>query len=120
MSSFYIYFALILALAWGIALALALQRIEFLRWMADKRTWILVVIGVAVDLALAWLIVPFEWWWRVAAIIGASSVGLIGRSIYLERAEWTELMRTIREEGWIGEQRQRSGIGEDREEDAGL
>ena len=93
-----------LALAWGIAYALALEKVAFLRWLVDKRTWITVVIGVGVDLALAFFIVPFEWWWRVALVVVLSAMGIIARSIYLERAEWQELMRTVTR-GELGERR---------------
>jgi len=113
-SVFMVLLALFLALMWGIAYALALEKFEFLRWLVDKRTWITVVIGIGVDLALMLLIVPFEFWWPGAAVIGLSAIGIIGRSIYLERMEWQELMLTIR--GGYGERRRNT---EDRYETPG-
>jgi len=92
MSGFWPLLVLFLALFWGIAYAIALERISFMRWLVDKRTWIVVVAGVGMDLILIKLIIPWEWWVWMAIVVALSAVGIIGRSLYLEHEEWMELL----------------------------
>lgn len=77
----------ILALIWGAIWALFLQLHPWGQWLAIKRTWLTVVIGVGVDMALLLLVLDIRTWSAVAAVIAASSVGIIGRSLYNEHAD---------------------------------
>ena len=79
--------AAILALLWGALWALFLQLHPWGRWLAVKRTWLTVVVGVGVDLALLLLILDAHTWATVVAIIAASSIGVIVRSLYNEHAD---------------------------------
>lgn len=79
--------AAILALLWGALWALFLQLHPWGRWLAHRRTWLTVVIGVGVDLALLAVLLDLAAWLTTAAIIAASSVGIIVRSIANERRE---------------------------------
>ena len=79
--------ALILALIWGVIWAAFLQFAPWGRWLAIRRTWITVVVGVGVDLLILAIVVDWHTWWKVAAIIAVSSVGIIVRSLANERAE---------------------------------
>lgn len=85
-------FVLVLAAIWGVGWALFLEYVPLGRWLAARRTWLTVVIGVGVDLGLVALVLPFEYWWPVAAVVAVSSVGVIARSIVIEMREWAELM----------------------------
>lgn len=76
--------ALGLAFAWGALWASFLQFTELGRWLADKRTWTTVVAGVGVDLLIALLVVPRSAWLRISAIITASSIAIIARSLINE------------------------------------
>lgn len=80
-------FAVFLALIWGVLWALFLQLTRTGHYLAVRRTWLSVVVGVGVDLLIALLVVPFEVWLVVVAIVTASSVGIIGRSLYNEWAD---------------------------------
>lgn len=66
------------ALVWGIALALFLQHHRIGRYLAEEKTWITVVLGVGVDLLIAWQ----AEWLVVCAVIVFSSAGIIFRSLY--------------------------------------
>ena len=68
------------ALVWGIGWAVVLQHTRLGRFWAEERTWLTVVIGVGVDLALAF----GGDWWACAAVVSASSVGVIARSLMNE------------------------------------
>ena len=73
-------FVLFLALVWGGIWALFLQVVPLGQFLARRRTYITVVVGVGVDLALAFFCVPFGVWWKVVAIIALSSLPIILRS----------------------------------------
>ncbi len=75
-------FALAIALAavWGTVWAAALQYTAFGRWLAERRTWATVVIGVGVDGAICLLVTSVTVWAKLAAIVAASSIGIIARS----------------------------------------
>ncbi len=72
--------AVTLAAVWGAVWAAALQYTAFGRWLAERRTWATVVIGVGVDGAICALVTPVTVWARLAAIVAASSIGIIARS----------------------------------------
>ena len=76
-----------LALIWGAIWALFLQLHPWGQWLAIKRTWITVAVGIGVDLALLLLVLDIHTWSTVTAIVAASSVGIIVRSLYNEHAD---------------------------------
>lgn len=86
------------AALWGIAWALFLQWTTLGRFLAIRRTWITVVIGVGVDLVLVLAIIPFTWWWRVLAVIVLSSLGIIARSLINEHHEEQEALSAAKAE----------------------
>lgn len=79
--------SLFLALIWGAVWASILQFTRFGRWLAIKRTWLTVVIGVGVDLAISLRVIPRKEWVKLLAIITCSSVGIITRSLSNELSE---------------------------------
>ncbi len=79
--------ALILAAVWGAFWAGCLQYTVWGKWMAIKRTWLTVVIGVGADLLIALLVTPLDVWAKVAGIVAVSSIGIVTRSLYLELRE---------------------------------
>lgn len=79
--------ALCLAFVWGVIWALFLQFHRYGRWLAVRRTWITVVVGVGVDLALLALLLDPHTWVTVATVVAASSVGVIVRSLVNEHSE---------------------------------
>ncbi len=79
--------ALCLAFVWGVIWALFLQFHRYGRWLAVRRTWITVVVGVGVDLGLLLLLVDWATWAMVAGVVAASSVGIIVRSLVNEHSE---------------------------------
>jgi hypothetical protein len=89
-----------LALIWGFAWATFLQFTRYGQFLAERRTWITVVVGVGVDLLIALLCVPLEYWLRIASIIALSSIGIITRSIVREYRDERELAHI----GGLGEQ----------------
>lgn len=87
------FFAVFLAAFWwGVGWAVVLQFTAIGQWMVRKRTWITVVIGMGVNMGLAKLIIPWEWWWPMMAIVSFSAVGIVARSLMNEWAEWMELL----------------------------
>lgn len=86
-SSIYWINASFLAIAWGIAWAYCLQFTQWGRWLAFKRTWITVVIGVGVDLIILLLVLPVRHVMRVLYIVALSSLGIIARSLHNELRE---------------------------------
>lgn len=77
----FVYF---LALVWGVVWAVSLQWTAWGRWLAVKRTWITVVIGVGVDGLICLLVLPFDLWLTAATVVALSSVGIIWRSVVNE------------------------------------
>lgn len=69
--------------SWGILWAIILQHTRHGQFLVEDRTWLTVVIGVGLDLAIAW---PGDWY-TVTAVIVASSVGIIWRSLHNEAAQ---------------------------------
>ena len=91
-----IVFVLFFALAWGGVWAAFLQFTAMGRFLAVKRTWITVVIGVGVDLLLALLVVPWESWLVFVSIVALSSIGIVVRSLYNELTETKEVLDAIK------------------------
>jgi ABC-type Na+ efflux pump permease subunit len=86
---------LILALIWGAVWAALLQFTRWGRFMALKRAWLAVVIGVGVDLLLLSIFLPLTVWVLVFGIFGASSVGIIIRSLANEWRDLQEFMEGL-------------------------
>lgn len=80
----------IIALIWGIVWASFLQFHHLGRFLALKRTWLTVVIGIGIDLLIALRLIPFVYWQRVLTVIALSSIGIIFRSLANELAEVDE------------------------------
>lgn len=74
----------VLALTWGFAWAAVLHFTRWGRWLAVRRTWITVVIGVGVNLLILWGVLERRQWWQVAEVMGFSAIGIILRSILQE------------------------------------
>lgn len=87
------------ALIWGFAWAACLEFTRWGRFLALRRTWFTVVVGVGVDLLIIlWLLYniclaqPMQIWVRICAVIGLSAIGIIIRSLVIEYQENQELM----------------------------
>ncbi|MEM7347998.1 MAG: hypothetical protein AAF485_27510 [Chloroflexota bacterium] len=65
---------------WGFLWAAILQWTRKGKFLAEERTWLTVVIGIGVDLIIAY---PANWW-VIAGVIVCSSVGIIWRSLHNE------------------------------------
>ncbi len=78
---------LLLAVVWGALWALFLQYHGWGQWLAVRRTWLTVVAGIGVDLALLATVLDLAAWLLTAGVIAASSIGIIVRSIANERRE---------------------------------
>jgi len=89
-------FVLILALIWGIGFALFLHYVPIGRFMVRKHTWLTLVIGIGVDLALMWMILPLPYWLVVVGILAASSMGMIGHSLAMEEEETGQLLEVLK------------------------
>ena len=79
--------AVLLGVVWGGVWAMCLQFTRWGRWLAVRRTWLTVVVGVGVDLLILALALPLEAWLLVTAVLGASSIGVIVRSLANEHLE---------------------------------
>jgi hypothetical protein len=87
--------ALYLAFIWGVIWALTIQCVPLAAYLANKRTWLTVVIGVGVDLAIGLMTTvdaptPRAAWEYQFYVIALSSVGIIVRSIINEWREHQE------------------------------
>ena len=69
---------------WGVLWAIILQYTYLGRWLAVRRTWITVVIGVGGTLAAGLPAVDIGQFVRISGLFAASSIGIIIRSIYNE------------------------------------
>lgn len=75
-----------LGILWGILWATYLQFNRYGQFLVEKRTWVTVVVGIGVD-----LIISYPWiggkgdWFTVTAVISASSIGIISRSLINEQ-----------------------------------
>lgn len=87
-----IFLPYVCALVWGIVWASALQWTRFGRWLAFRRTWLTVVVGVGVDLLIALLVVDPSALLVVASIIALSAIGIIVRSLANELRATMEIV----------------------------
>lgn len=77
-------FSPFLALIWGLLWALVLQYVPLGRFLAARRSWLAVVIGIAGDLLLLRTVLSQSSWLRVTSILAASSIGMILRGLLNE------------------------------------
>ena len=81
-------FRVSLGILWGALWAVFIQFNRHGKFLAEERTWITVVIGVGIDLLIA-----YPWgggqgdWFTVAIVISTSSIGIIVRSLANERKQ---------------------------------
>ncbi len=87
--------AVILAAVWGVVWAVILQYTAWGQFLAIRRTWLAVIIGFGVDLLIMLAILPVNIWLQVCAIVGASAIGIIGRSLANEWRDHRELMEAV-------------------------
>lgn len=83
-------FALLLALVWGVSWALFLQFTRLGHFLALKRAWVTVIVGIGADLLIILIFVPFDLWWQIALVIVLSSLAIIYRSLHNELSETEE------------------------------
>lgn len=79
--------AMILAGIWGALWAAYLQFSQHGHYLAVRRTWLSVVIGVGGNMLILLSVLPLYQWFTVLTVIGASAVGIIARSLYNERRD---------------------------------
>lgn len=80
-------FVCILALIWGVLWALFLHLCRYGQYLALRRTWLTVVVGVGMDLLIMLLVIPLEAWLCVCAVVACSSLGIIARALYIEHKD---------------------------------
>jgi hypothetical protein len=79
-----IVLAVIVAAIWGALWAAFIQFNYHGRFLAARLTWLSVVIGIGVDLLILALVIPLDALIAVVAVIGASSLPIIARSLFNE------------------------------------
>jgi len=79
-----IVLAVIVAALWGAMWAAFIQFNYHGRFLAARLTWLSVVIGIGVDLLILALVIPLNELIAVVAVIGASSLPIIARSLINE------------------------------------
>ena len=89
--------AFFLAFIWGILWAMTIQFVPVAVFLAQKRTWLTVVIGIGIDVAIGFLAAldaptPFAAWAYQFFVIALSSVGIITRSLVNESNEHKEII----------------------------
>ena len=83
---------LLLALIWGFLWAALLEWAPWGRYLAARRAWLAVAIGVSADLALLTALLPLTHWLAACAVFALSGIGLIVRSLYHEWRDNEELL----------------------------
>lgn len=84
MSAYGTLTAALLALIWGAIWAACLQFTDWGQFLAERRTWFTVVVGIGVDLLLFLPLVSLDIWFQLVLIVTASSVAIVARSLYNE------------------------------------
>lgn len=83
------FLRLFIAFLWGCGWAATLQWTRSGQFLAQERTWITVVVGVGVDMAIAY---PGDWW-LIFGVLACSSIGIIFRSLNNELSQPVEFRR---------------------------
>lgn len=81
---------------WGVFWASFLQFHSMGQFLAQKRTWLTVVIGVGVDTLLLLPVIPKRAWVKLLAVLGLSSIPIILRSLINELTETNEAIDVIK------------------------
>ena len=96
-------FCALLAFFWGFVWAWYLNEREYGKFLAVKRTWLTVVVGIGVDMLVLLPLLytrlstdPLVIWLQVVAIISLSAVGIVARSLRNEYSETREEMERAR------------------------
>lgn len=84
LSQYPVWVAALLAFIWGAVWAVFLQFTPIGRFLAVRRTWITVVIGVGGVMGVAFLFIPADVWWMMLVLFGCASCPIIFRSLYNE------------------------------------
>jgi hypothetical protein len=95
-------FALLLALVWGVCVAVAIEFVPLGRWIAERMTWLSVAAGVGGDLLILLLLIDEAGrvaWWHMAAVIALSSLGVVFRGLRDAYLYHNEMMAETREAG---------------------
>jgi hypothetical protein len=90
---------IVLGLLWGIGFAAFLQWVPLGRYIVERVTWLAVIMGVGVDLLI---VAPFIGWplmLFVGAVIAASSIGIIVRSLSNANHEHVEFEQSLEADG---------------------
>lgn len=90
--------ACILAFFWGGIWAAFLQFTRAGQFLAAKRTWITVVVGLGLDLLILLLVLPWQIWLQVFFVIVFSAVLIILRSLVNEYRENEEIIDVLTKE----------------------
>jgi hypothetical protein len=88
-----IVLAVIVAALWGAMWAAFIQFNYHGHFLAARLTWLSVVIGIGVDLLILALVIPLDAIIAVVAVIGASSLPVIARSLFNESSDWRLLLK---------------------------
>ncbi len=86
----------LLAFVWGAVWASFLQFNRMGQFLAQKRTWLTVVIGVGLDLLLLFPLIPWRVWLQIFTVISLSSLAIIFRSLKNELGELLEAINGIK------------------------
>ena len=77
-------FALIFAVIWSTAIALAIEYTGPGRWVAERLTWLSVAVGVTGDLLIGLLLIDGAGrvvWWQMALLFAVSGVPVTVQSL---------------------------------------
>ena len=88
-------FGLALGFIWGTLWVLFLQCTEAGQFLALRRTWITVVIGVGGDLLILLLFLDFTTWLMALAVFATSSISIITGSLVNELRDARDLETMI-------------------------
>jgi hypothetical protein len=78
-------FALLVALVWGVCVALAIRFTWLGRFVAEHLTWLSVVVGSGGNLLILLLLTDDSWrvaWWQVVAVFALSGLPLCAQGVY--------------------------------------
>ncbi len=73
-----------LAFVWGVVWALFLQFTSLGQFLAAKRTWLTVTVGIGVDAGILLVCLPLSTVLSVVAVVAASAIGIVARSLINE------------------------------------
>jgi len=89
------YLGLALGFIWGTLWVLFLKGTEAGRFLALRRTWITVVVGVGGDLFILFWLLDLRSWLMVLAVVTVSSISIIAGSLIDELQDAQDLERVL-------------------------